>query len=75
MPTIYDLEISDERWDRLVDNLSKLDQSRNDGKKHYAKLAVVLADELLDDELSQIEADVDSIKRKISNIEDILEAD
>ena len=70
--TIYDLEISDERWDSLVGNLDKIDNSRNDGKKHYAKLGLILADELLDDEINDLARDIESVKRKLKNLEGII---
>lgn len=69
---IYDLEIDEERFNRIQENLEKIDPSRNYSKKHTAKQGLRLLDKLLDDEIRDMNSDLEAVKRKLGDLEDAL---
>jgi len=71
--TIYDLDIDEDRYNRIRHKIKKLDDSRRDSKKYIGKKAFQLLDFFLEEEFKEISSDVDSIRRRLSKIEDVLD--
>lgn len=65
-------EIDQETWDRLKDRLEEIDPSRNYSDKHVAELALKLSDYLLDQKLGSMSTEITSIKRQISELENVV---
>lgn len=70
---IYDLEIEENRFNRIQENLEKIDPSRNYSKKHTAKQALKLLDYLLDNQIEEMDRDLNKVKRKMKDLEEALE--
>jgi len=66
--TIYDIDIPKDLWENLEEKLEKVDPSRNDSRKHYAKQAIKLLDMMLGDEIEDINRDLDDAERRISRM-------
>ena len=71
--TIYDLEIDEERFERIQDRIEELDPSRNYGKKHVGRKAFQLLDYLLEEELKEAGKSVAQVERRINDLKEVVE--
>lgn len=69
--TIYDLEIEEERFERIQERIEELDQSRKYGKKHIAKTGLQLLDHLLDKEMEEVNSSITQAERRIDKLKEI----
>lgn len=69
--TIYDLEIEQERFERIQDRIEELDQSRKYGKKHIAKTGLQLLDYLLDKEMEEVNSNITEAERRIDKLKEV----
>jgi len=70
--TIYDMEVDANLFDDIRDKIEEIDPSKNYGKKHIAKQAIILFDHLLDEKYKEHSKDLDRIKREIGDLEAVL---
>lgn len=71
--TIYDAEIPKETFENVEEKLEKIDPSRNYSKKHITRQAFYLAEFLLETRIKEVNADVDEARRKLQELEEVLE--
>lgn len=71
---VYDIELEEKVYENLEEQIKKVDPSPNYSKKHIVKQACKLSLYFLERTYKDIDADLDSIKRRINDIENQLES-